>query len=179
MIFSSSEIIETEKKGIDLEIILKSYTEQDAAQVTKLWNEITEAGDSFPGDKLLNEAEANEMFLSQTETVCAWEGKRLLGFYILHPNHVGRCSHTANASYGVQKDCRGKGIGRMLVLDSLKKTKEHGFLGLQFNAVVSTNAAAIELYKKLGFQFVGTIPKGYRLKDDSFVDLFLYYKSVV
>jgi ribosomal protein S18 acetylase RimI-like enzyme len=36
--------------------------------------------------------------------------------------------------------------------------KERGFAGMQFNAVVSTNSNAIELYRTLGFVTIGTIP---------------------
>ena len=41
--------------------------------------------------------------------------------------------------------------------------------------VVSTNKVAIALYEKLGFTKVGTIPGGFRLPDDSFTDIFIYF----
>ena len=53
-----------------------------------------------------------------------------------------------------------------------------GFRGLQFNAVVCTNRAAIHLYEKLGFTRLGVTPEGYRMKDESFQDLWLFYKRV-
>jgi hypothetical protein len=31
---------------------------------------------------------------------------------------------------------------------------------MQFNSVVSTNAAAVHLWKTLGYQIIGTTPKG-------------------
>ena len=58
---------------------------------------------------------------------------------------------------------------------SLSQLRAHGFAGLQFNAVVSTNKVAIALYEKLGFTKVGTIPGGFRLPDDSFTDIFIYF----
>ena len=64
---------------------------------------------------------------------------KVVGLYILHPNNVGRCGHIANASYGVSRDCRGRGVGRALVEDSLAACGALGFRLLQFNAVVASN----------------------------------------
>ena len=86
-------------------------------------------------------------------------------FYILHPNNAGHCAHIANASYGVSSEARGTGMGERLVRHSLEMCRKHGFVGLQFNAVVSSNTAAIRLYEKLGFERIGTTKNGYRFKD--------------
>ena len=158
-----------------MEIIFRPYEQKDIVQLTKLWNHITEEGISFPGDQLLSEQEASDMFAAQTLTACAVDGDEVLGFYILHPNAVGRCAHVANASYGVKEGCRGRGIGRRLVQHSLEQAKAHGFVGLQFNAVVETNTVAIGLYKQLGFRHVGTIQKGYHAKDGSLRDILIFY----
>jgi ribosomal protein S18 acetylase RimI-like enzyme len=44
---------------------------------------------------------------------------------------------------------------------SLANAKEKGFQAMQFNAVVSTNTRAVELWKRLGFAIIGTVPKGF------------------
>ena len=95
--------------------------------------------------------------------------------YILHPNNVGRCGHISNASYAVGSNARGRGIGKALVIDSLKKAKDFGFGILQFNAVVSTNLAARRLYEKLGFVQLGTIPRGFLMKNGEYEDICPYY----
>ena len=70
------------------------------------------------------------------------------------------------------------GVGRKMVEHSLATAKEYGFKGLQFNAVVASNEAAIRLYLDLGFQKIGRIPNGYRLKDGTFIDIFIFYHSI-
>ena len=50
-----------------------------------------------------------------------------------------------------------------------------GFKVLQFNAVVSTNTAAIHLYEKIGFHRLGTVPNGFMLADGSYADIILFY----
>lgn len=46
--------------------------------------------------------------------------KILVGYYILYPNNIGRCSHVANASYVLDKTMREK----YLVEHSIKTAKE-------------------------------------------------------
>jgi ribosomal protein S18 acetylase RimI-like enzyme len=77
----------------------------------------------------------------------------------------------------VRADLRGRGVGRALVLDCIERAKVHGFRGLQFNAVVSSNTGAIALYLKLGFRIVGTVPGGYRYKDEGFRDTLIMIKT--
>ena len=161
-----------------MELSIRSYRKEDLKQMTDIWNDIMEAADSFPGDTRLSLREAEEMFAAQTASVCACLGEEILGLYILHPNNIGRCAHVANASYGVKKGCRGMGVGRKMVEHSLATAKEYGFKGLQFNAVVASNEAAIRLYLDLGFQKIGRIPNGYRLKDGTFIDIFIFYHSI-
>ncbi len=49
---------------------------------------------------------------------------------------------------------------------------------MQFNAVVSTNKAAIALWKKLGFSIIGTIPEAYLHKQLGYVDSYIMYKQL-
>ena len=108
-------------------------------------------------------------------TAVAEANGRVEGLYILHPNNIGRAGHIANASYAVAPSARGSGIGEALVRHSLTQLRPHGFTGLQFNAVVSTNMHARHLYERLGFIQLGTIKNGFRKKDGSYEDICPYY----
>ena len=158
-----------------MDMIVRKYQEKDIPFMMSIWNEIVEEGNAFPQMEQLTFEEAKSFFKSQTYTGVAVDGDEVLGLYILHPNNIGRCGHIANASYAVKKGCRGRNIGEKLVRDSMEQGKKHGFKILQFNAVVSTNTAAIHLYKKIGFHRLGVIPKGYMLQDGSYIDIILYY----
>ena len=105
----------------------------------------------------------------------AEEDGAIVGLYILHPNNIGRCGHIANSSYAVKADQRGKRIGEKLVVHSLEMAKAAGFRIMQFNAVVANNKGAISLYKKLGFKELGTIPGGFKMNDDTFMDIIPFY----
>ncbi len=162
-----------------MNIELRPIEKADLPQAAAVWNEVVAAGDSFPGDQILSEDEAWEMFDAQTQTVCAVKDGEVVGVYILHPNNIGRCAHIANASYAVKAGLRGQGIGRLLVEDCLARAKENGFRGLQFNAVVASNTAAIALYLKLGFKVLGTVTGGYRDKDGHYRDTLIFLKTLV
>ncbi len=125
----------------------------------------------------MNEETGNLFFKGQTYCAVAedLESRKIYGLYILHPNNVGRCGHICNASYAVSSDSRGLHIGEKLVRDCLTQAKRNGFTILQFNAVVATNIHARHLYEKLGFQQLGTIPGGFRMKDRHYEAICPYY----
>ena len=134
------------------------------------------AGEAFPTTELLTEMTGKQFFQMQSFTGVAFsETKEMVGLYILHPNHVGRCGHICNASYAVKTGLRGQHIGEALVKHCLQKSKELGFRILQFNAVVKSNKAALHLYQKLGFVQLGVIPGGFQKKDGSFEDIIPHY----
>lgn len=104
---------------------------------------------------------------------------QVVGYYILHPNNIGRCSYVANASYVLDKSVRGKHLGKYLVEHSIKTAKELNFRGMQFNAVVESNKPAPHIYKSLGFKEVGMIPGGFMLKDGSYSNMYILYLSLL
>ena len=155
-----------------MEIICKPYTSDDKEAVTAIWNDIVRDANAFPQEFPFTDEEGDAFFLSQKATTVAWAKGEIAGFYILHDNNVGRCSHMANASYSVSKKFRGCGVGKVLVSDSLAKAKQCGYRGLQYNY------GAIALYLKLGFNIIGTIPGGYRKADGTFEDLLIFHKCL-
>lgn len=156
---------------------IRPYREEDLPGMIKVWNEVVEGGEAFPQIEPLTLDTAREFFAEQALATVAAIDSKLFGLYILHPNNVGRCAHIANASYAVASSARGVGLGRALVQDSLEQAAKKGFLGLQFNAVVSSNEGAIHLYEDMGFTRVGTIPCGFVNFMGSYEDMHIYFKS--
>lgn len=163
-----------------MNVTLRKYQESDLPEMINIWNEIVAEGISFPQEEMLDAASGDAFFSSQTYTAVAVgeDDGRIYGLYILHPNNIGRCGHICNASYAVASDSRGMHIGEKLVLDCIRQGKLFGFSILQFNAVVASNAHARHLYERLGFIQLGTIPKGFRMKDGTYADICPYYKEL-
>ena len=158
-----------------MEIQFRPWQQADLPQMTRMWNDILADGDAFPGTETYEEAPFGVFLGEQTAATCLLLDGALAGYYILHPNNVGRCGHHANASYAVSSKMRGIKIGEGLVKHSLKTARELGYRILIFNAVVKGNDRAIQLYTKLGFQRVGVIPGGFLLKSGVYQDIYVYY----
>ena len=163
-----------------MNIIIREYNDADISAMIEIWNEVVEDGIAFPQEETLSYASGKEFFASQSYCGVAidTESDELYGLYILHPNNVGRCGHICNASYAVKSKSRGLHIGEKLVSDCLVQGKKHGFGVLQFNAVVASNIHARHLYERLGFVQLGTIPKGFRMKDGHYEDICPYYHEL-
>lgn len=163
-----------------MNIKVRSYRESDLPEMIRIWNEVVEEGVAYPQEEFLDDVTGKAFFREQTycgvaENIGTGE---VYGLYILHPNNVGRCGHICNASYAVLHERRGLHIGEKLVLDCLEQGRKHGFRILQFNAVVSSNVHARHLYERLGFIQLGTIPKGFRMKDGHYEDICPYYHEL-
>ena len=158
-------------------MIVRAYKENDLDAMIQIWNEVVEEGAAFPQEEFLDKRTGTEFFSSQTYAAVAEDesSHAVHGLYILHPNNVGRCGHIGNASYAVRSESRGRHIGEKLVSDCLRQAKRFGFTILQFNAVVENNIHARHLYERLGFVQLGVVPKGFRMKDGHYENIYLYY----
>ena len=159
--------------------VLREYSEEDVPQMVSIWNSIVEDGNAFPQTDFLDNKSGLEFFKSQS--FCGIyvndTTNDVLGFYILHPNYIGRCAHIANASFAVKESARGMHVGQSLVKHCIRVGRRDGFKVLQLNAVVKNNIAAVRLYESTGFVKLGEIPDGFRL-DDGFANINVYYKKL-
>jgi GNAT superfamily N-acetyltransferase len=100
----------------------------------------------------------------------------IVGTAEIHPNQPAAGSHVANAGFMVAPSAAGRGVGRALANRVLEIAATDGYLAMQFNAVVETNAAAIRLWESLGFTIIGTVPKAFRHPDLGLVGLHIMHK---
>jgi len=139
-----------------------------------LFRDVCHNGDALPFTEDTPDALFDAMWLSpDVRTRVAMIGDELVGMYKLNANLPGRASHVGSATYLVRPDMQGKGIGRAMLQESLNRATASGFRSMQFNFVVSTNRAAVTLYKKHGFRVVGTLPGAFLHKQLGYVDAFV------
>ena len=53
-----------------------------------------------------------------------------------------------------------------------------GFHGIQFNAVVETNEAALRLWRDLGFETIGVVPEAFDSASAGLVGLHVMYRPL-
>lgn len=159
------------------DIQIRPATSADIDAMWTIFSAHVSAGETYPFE-LEATREAVQAYWFGHGATCrvAALGERVLGMYRVVPNQLGRGRHVANASYMVSPAAQGVGIGRLLGEHSLVEARSQGFLAMQFNYVVSTNSAAVMLWKKLGFSIVGTLPKAFRHKRLGHVDAYVMYQ---
>jgi ribosomal protein S18 acetylase RimI-like enzyme len=186
------------------EIKIRSATTKDHDAIWNIFHEIVTAGDTYALDQQISRQEALAYwFRADTHTYVAELHRQLVGeavgfpgtatpspaggmkdqvivgTYILRPNQSGGGSHVANAAFMVARDSEGFGVGRRMAEHCLSEARRMGFHAMQFNFVISTNTRAIRLWKKLGFEIVGTLPGAFRHPGKGYVDVYVMYRSLM
>ena len=159
---------------------IRELIEADWREVWPIVREVVRAADTFAYDPAMTEAQARAAWLEAAPglTVVALDGERILGTAKMGPNRPGPGSHVATASFMVAADARGRGVATALCRFALDWAREQGFAGMQFNAVVETNHAAVEIYKRLGFTIIGTVPGAFAHPTEGRVGLHVMYREL-
>lgn len=160
-------------------LLLVPFTQEDEDSLHGIFQEVVDSGVEFPYESSSIQEFHRQFFAPKSEVyVCrSLKGEVIGGFYI-RPNFSGRCSHIANAAYMIKSSYRGQGIGTLLINASLEIAKNSGFQAMQFNMVLSRNLNALKLYKKLGFNVVGTIPRAIRDPDGSYQEGYILHREL-
>lgn len=141
-----------------------------------IFQSVISTGDALPFSADFDKETFRAHWFGSPATYVAVTEAGVVGMYKLGANYPGHGSHVASATYAVSPAAQGKGMGRALVNHSLAQAQALGHLAMQFNYVVSTNAPAVELYKKLGFAIVGTLPKAFRHQQLGLVDAYVMFR---
>jgi GNAT superfamily N-acetyltransferase len=102
----------------------------------------------------------------------------VVGTANMYANRPGRGSHVASASFMVDQARAGHGTGRVLGEEVIEWARRSGFRAIQFNAVVETNERAVRLWRSLGFEVVGTVPKAFDHPEHGYVGLLIMHRFV-
>ena len=160
--------------------MIQEITNTQFKQFWPTFEKIIQAQQTYAFDPNMSCEKAYNLWCIQPiKTFVYVENEQVLGTYYIKANAAGPSSHIANCGYMVSEAARGKGIARQLCEHSQKIAIDMGFKAMQFNSVVSTNDVAIQLWKKLGFKVIGTIPKAYKHKSLGFVDSLIMHKQLV
>lgn len=166
-----------QKTKITPKITLAAKT--DFAEIWRIFKNIIAKGDTYANYSETTEEQAYAKWMDiSVKTFVAQIDEKTVGAYLLKQNHIDRGSHIANASYIVDDNCRGFGIGKALALHSISTAKELGYQAMQFNFVVSTNSTAVNLWQSVGFRIIGTTPKAFNHKNLGYVDTYIMFREL-
>ena len=166
--------------------------ETDWPQVWKILEPVFRAGETYAISTSISEHECYDLWVekpcrtfvvvSDDETETGNDdnhsSNKIVGAYYLKPNQVvgSNGSHVCNCGYVVAPQARGQGLAGKMCEHSLQIAVHEGFVAMQYNFVVATNKTAIKIWKKYGFEIVGTMPLAFCHPTIGFVDAHVMYK---
>jgi L-amino acid N-acyltransferase YncA len=162
------------------DVTVRPATDDDWLRIWPFFAAIVQAGETyaFPPDLTVDSARPWWMEQPPAHTVVAVDADgTVLGSAKWGPNRPGRGAHVSTASFMVDPVARGRGVGRLLAEHVVDAAREAGYDGMQFNAVIETNTAAVALWRSLGFQVVGTVPGAFDSATYGKVGLHVMYLS--
>jgi ribosomal protein S18 acetylase RimI-like enzyme len=150
---------------------------EDQNSVWEIFSKVIHAAETYVFDPSTPISVLPEIWFapSMDTFVAVDKADQIVGTYIIKPNQPGLGSHIANCSFMVHPRHEGKGIGKMMGMHAIQHARSKGYLGIQFNIVVSTNLAAIHLWQKLGFEITGTAKKAFRHPEKGPIDAYVMF----
>jgi len=140
---------------------------------------VIRAGTSYPLPRDLDrEGAIAYWFAPEKEVFVAEQDGIIRGLYYIRPNNQGPGDHICNCGYITDLAFRGQGIAAKLCKHSLEQARKSGYRAMQYNLVVSTNQAAVYLWKKMGFKVVGTLPMAFRDPQHGDVEAYVMFQEL-
>ena len=160
-------------------ITIRRAERSDEDAVWDIFHAVVEPGDTYAFPSDMSRRDALAMWMAPAvHTYVACDESSIVGTYIIRANQPGRGSHVANAAFMVSPSAQGRGVGRRMGEHCLAEARRLGFASMQYNFVVSTNEPAVALWKKLGFDIIGTVPAAFNHPTRGLVDAYVVYRSL-
>lgn len=162
---------------------LRNGTENDAQEVLDVFNLTHAETDyllTYPDENSFTVEQEGAFLKAKTESsneieiIAVVDGKIAGTAGIDAVGNKYKTKHRAEFGIGIAKEFWGLGLGRALTEACIECAKEAGYTQLELD-VVSDNASAISLYKKVGFVEYGRNPKGFNSRISGYQEL-IYMK---
>ena len=145
---------------------IRPATKNDIHLITKIYNDAvlnTTATFHVEPQSIDEQQKWLEKHTGKYTVIVAVENELLVGWASLSP-WSDRCAYgdTADIAIYIKEGFRGKGIGKRLVEELLKKGPKNG-LHTAIAKISSENEISMNLFKKSGFKHIGTMKEvGYK-----------------
>ena len=160
---------------------IRAAEHRDWPAIWPFFRQIVQEGETYayPADLTSDQARALWLEPPPAHAVVLEDEGRVVGSARMGPNRPGRGAHIGTASFMVDPAAQGRGVGRELAEWVVEWHRREGFRGIQFNAVVETNTAAVQLWRALGFQIIGTVPGAFRSARHGYVGLHVMFLDLL
>jgi ribosomal protein S18 acetylase RimI-like enzyme len=161
-------------------IKIRRFQEPDWLIVWAIIEKVFQRRETYPFSPDITENDAHKVWIEvPTATFVAIDSNNeIVGTYYIKPNQPTLGAQICNCGYIVAEKTQRKGIASAMCQHSQKEALSLGFKSMQYNLVVSTNEKAIRLWKKHGFEIIGTLQSAFNHKTLGFVDALVMYKQL-
>ena len=159
-------------------MLIRDADDSDWDAIWPFFRQVVQAEETYAFDPAMSYDEGRTIWMERPPgrtAVAVDDEGTVLGSSKMGANRPGPGAHIGTASFMVDPATRGRGVGRLLAEDMVRWHRDRGFHGIQFNAVVETNTAALRLWHDLGFAIVGTVPDAFRHPTEGLVALHVMY----
>jgi len=156
---------------------IRPAREADWSLIYPFFSAIVAEGRTYAYPDGLSVDDARPLWMEEPpgRTVVAVDGPTVLGSAKMGPNRPGRGAHIATGSFMIDPQAQGRGVGRALGEHVVAWARAAGYRGIQFNAVVETNTAAVRLWQSLGFRILTTVPGAFDHAEHGYVGLHVMF----
>lgn len=160
---------------------IRTATLADWPAIWPFFRRIVAAGETYTYDRDMSEERGRALWFTEPpgRTVVAVDDDgTVLGSAKMGPNQGGPGAHVGTASFMVDPDRSGRGVGRALGEYVVRQAAIDGYRAIQFNAVVECNTPAVALWRSLGFEVLATVPEAFDHPEKGYVGLHIMYRRL-
>jgi ribosomal protein S18 acetylase RimI-like enzyme len=161
----------------DQTLLIRPATAADGEAILNILMPVIRAGETYALPRDMKPAAALA-YWTANETFVAEAAADIIGTYYLRPNQQGGGAHVANCGFMTRPGATGKGIGAALCDHALHQARRSGFTAMQFNFVIATNAPAIRLWQRFGFDILARLPEAFIHPLDGAVDALVMFRKL-
>ncbi|MEY1556024.1 N-acetyltransferase family protein [Yoonia sp. R2331] len=157
--------------------MIRAAAPSDHDAIWALLEPVFRAGETYAVDPAISRDDALAYWTGGAACYVTEVDGAIVGTYYIRTNQPGGGAHVCNCGYVVGDAARGRGLAGQMCEASQEQARALGYRAMQFNFVLASNAGAVRLWRRLGFETVGTIPAAFDHPKLGMVDAYVMYKQ--
>lgn len=162
-----------------MSLIIRPITSNEFDLVWPIFESVVRAGTTYSYAPDMSFEQGRDTWCAPEKTpYVALNDNQPVGTFYIRPNQLGLGDHIANGGFMVAQGHCGKGYGTQMGKAMVDEAKRLGYHGMQFNFIVEDNEPSLRIWKKLGFDIVGTVPDAFRHASKGLMPVHIMYKTL-
>lgn len=158
---------------------IRAAKPEDAAAIWRILEPVIRAGETYALPRDMSREDALAYWMGPDRaTFVVVNDEGVCGTYYLRANQMGGGAHVANCGYITASNSTGLGVARAMCAHSLEEAARRGFRAMQFNFVIASNARAVALWRRFGFEILARLPEAFAHPSLGYVDALVMFRKL-